>query len=108
MFKCLLTFTGANNIDNGVTYLHEEVLPVLSAQRGYRGVLASAARSEGVFWVLSLWDLTHRRKRPKHVHRCGWSGLPLSIRGRCALADNEVCGQFHTTGQRPPAVGAFQ
>jgi hypothetical protein len=56
MFTRLWTFTGTNNIDNGVTYLRDEVLPVLSLQRGYRGVTASAARSEGVLGILSLWD----------------------------------------------------
>jgi hypothetical protein len=69
MFTRLWTFTGTNNIDNGVTYLRDEVLPVLSLQRGYRGVTASAARSEGVLGILSLWDTeTDReseRQRPR-------------------------------------------
>ena len=56
MFTRLWTFTGASNIDSGVAYLRDEVLPVLNSQRGYRGVLASAARSEGVLGILSLWD----------------------------------------------------
>jgi hypothetical protein len=54
MFTRLWTFTGASNIDSGVAYLRDEVLPVLNSQRGYRGVLASAARSEGVLGILSL------------------------------------------------------
>jgi heme-degrading monooxygenase HmoA len=56
MFTRLLTFTGTDNIDAGVTYLRDEVLPVLHAQRGYRGVTASASRSERVIGILSLWD----------------------------------------------------
>jgi hypothetical protein len=56
MFTRLLTFTGTDNIDAGVTYLREEVLPVLHTQRGYRGVTASASRSERVIGILSLWD----------------------------------------------------
>jgi hypothetical protein len=47
-FTRLWTFTGASDIDSGVAYLRDEVLPVLNPQRGYRGVLASAAQSEGV------------------------------------------------------------
>jgi heme-degrading monooxygenase HmoA len=56
MFTRLLTFTGTDNIDAGVTYLRDEVLPVLHAQRGYRGVTASASQSERVIGILSLWD----------------------------------------------------
>jgi heme-degrading monooxygenase HmoA len=56
MFTRLLTFTGTDNVDAGVTYLRDEVLPVLHAQRGYRGVTASASRSERVIGILSLWD----------------------------------------------------
>jgi hypothetical protein len=56
MFTRLLTFTGTDNIDAGVTYLRDEVLPVLHAQRGYGGVTASASRSERVIGILSLWD----------------------------------------------------
>jgi hypothetical protein len=56
MFTRLLTFTGTDNIDAGVTYLRDEVLPVLHAQRGYHGVTASASRSERVIGILSLWD----------------------------------------------------
>lgn len=56
MFTRLLTFTGTDNIDAGVTYLRDEVLPVLHAQRGYRGVTASASPSERVIGILSLWD----------------------------------------------------
>ena len=56
MFTRLLTFTGTDNIDAGVTYLRDEVLPVLHAQRGYRSVTASASRSERVIGILSLWD----------------------------------------------------
>ena len=42
MHTRLLTFRGATNIDAGVDYLRDEVLPVLNSQRGYRGVSASA------------------------------------------------------------------
>lgn len=56
MFTRLLTFTGANDVDGGVTYLRQEALAVLNAQRGYRGVSASGDRARGVLGILSLWE----------------------------------------------------
>lgn len=56
MHTRLLTFEGATDIDGGTTYLREEVVPILSAQHGYRGVTASANRSANVFAVLSVWE----------------------------------------------------
>ena len=56
MHTRLLTFSGATNIDAGVSYLRDGVVPLLDAQRGYRGVSASADRAGEIFSVLSLWD----------------------------------------------------
>ena len=56
MHPRLLTFSGATNIDAGVDYLRDEVVPVLNAQRGYRGVSASADRPAATLSILSLWD----------------------------------------------------
>jgi hypothetical protein len=61
MYTRLLTFTGATNIDAGVDYLREQVLPVLNAQRGYRGVTASGDRGAGTLHILSLWDTEEDR-----------------------------------------------
>jgi len=56
MHTRLVSFTGAKNIDQGVSYLREEVVPNLNAQHGYRGATASADRSGGVLSILSLWE----------------------------------------------------
>jgi heme-degrading monooxygenase HmoA len=56
MYTRLLTFTNATDIDAGVDYLAEEVMPVLDGQRGFRGVSASGDRSAAVLTILSLWD----------------------------------------------------
>lgn len=56
MYTRLLTFKGATDIDGGVTYLREEVLPLINAQHGYRGVSASGDRARGVLGILSLWE----------------------------------------------------
>ena len=56
MYARLLTFSGASDIDGGVTYLRQEVLSILNAQRGYRGISASADRARGLLGILSLWE----------------------------------------------------
>ncbi len=56
MHTRVLTFTGAKNIDGGVDFLRQSVVPVLNEQKGYRGVNASADRSAGVLAILSLWE----------------------------------------------------
>jgi|SRR5215471_11116272 len=56
MFTRLLTFTGATDIDAGVDYLAREAMPILEAQKGFRGVSASADREAGVLTILSLWE----------------------------------------------------
>ena len=61
MYTRLISFTGATDIDAGVDYLRDEVLPVLNAQRGYRGVTASGDRAAGVLHILSLWETEEDR-----------------------------------------------
>ncbi len=56
MYTRLLTFNRATDIDAGVAYLRNEVLPVLNSQHGFRGVSASADRSGAVLGILSLWE----------------------------------------------------
>jgi hypothetical protein len=56
MFARVLTFSGAQNIDEGARFVREEAVPVLRQQHGYRGASVSADRSAGVLSVLSLWD----------------------------------------------------
>jgi hypothetical protein len=56
MYTRLLTFTGVKDIDAGVDYLAREAMPILEAQRGFRGVSASADRAAGVLTILSLWE----------------------------------------------------
>jgi heme-degrading monooxygenase HmoA len=56
MFTRIVTFTGATDIDAGMRYLQNTVAPLLREQTGFRGVTASANRSEGVLAVLSVWE----------------------------------------------------
>src|SRR5712692_5983062 len=56
MHARVITFSGAKNIDDGLTFLKEKVMPIVTGQKGYRGISASADRQGGVFGVLSLWE----------------------------------------------------
>ena len=56
MYNRVLTFTGAKNIDDGVAFVRDNVVPILQEQKGYRGVTASADRDGGVLGVLSMWE----------------------------------------------------
>jgi heme-degrading monooxygenase HmoA len=56
MYTRLLTFSGIKDIDGALSYLREKVQPVVSGQKGYRGMAASADRSQGIFGVISLWE----------------------------------------------------
>lgn len=56
MHTRVLTFVGAKNIDDGITFVREQAVPVLKGLKGYRGMTASADRAGGVLGVLSLWE----------------------------------------------------
>jgi heme-degrading monooxygenase HmoA len=56
MFTRVVTFTGATDIDAGLRYLQDTVVPLLREQNGFRGVTASADRQGAVLGVLTLWE----------------------------------------------------
>jgi hypothetical protein len=56
MHARLTTVTGATEIDKGVVYLRDSVLPQVQQQKGFGGLSASANRSTGLVLVLALWE----------------------------------------------------
>lgn len=56
MFTRVVTFTGAEDLDGGVVFVRDEVMPLMSQQHGFRGLTVSVDRSGAVLGVLSLWD----------------------------------------------------
>jgi hypothetical protein len=57
------TLRGATNPDNATAYLHENVLPLLHQQAGYRGGMTSVDRAGAVVGVISLLEnKTHSRR----------------------------------------------
>lgn len=66
-YASIATFVGASNIDEGVTFVAEEVAPLLRQQKGYRGLTASADRAGGVFGMLTLWESAADRDAAESV-----------------------------------------
>lgn len=56
MHARVTTVTGASDIDGGVTFLRDQVVPQMRQQKGFRGLSAAGDRAAGVVTVLSLWD----------------------------------------------------
>jgi heme-degrading monooxygenase HmoA len=50
-----VTFRGARNIDAAVAYIRDDVLPMMSAQHGFRGISVSADTEGEVLGALSMW-----------------------------------------------------
>jgi heme-degrading monooxygenase HmoA len=63
----VITFSGAKNIDDGLTFLQEKAMPLVSDQQGYRGLTASADRQGGVFAILSLWETDADRQASENA-----------------------------------------
>lgn len=47
---------GATNVDGGIEYMKNEVIPGLRQQKGYRGLSISGDRAAGVLNILALWE----------------------------------------------------
>lgn len=50
------TSTGASDIDAGIDFVRDQVVPQLQQQKGFRGLSASADRSTGRVHVLTMWE----------------------------------------------------
>lgn len=55
MYARVNTFTGVTDVDAVVNFLQES-LSVVHAQRGYKGMVGSVDRANGVMGLLTLWE----------------------------------------------------
>ena len=55
MYARVITLTGVQDFDAAIGVLRE-ALPTVQAQRGYKGMTASADRSSGLLGILSMWE----------------------------------------------------
>ena len=56
MYARIVQSNAASDIDGGVVFVRDTVVPIIRQQHGYRGLFVSADRAAKVFAVLSLWD----------------------------------------------------
>ena len=104
MHTRIVSFTDAKDIDGGVTYLRDKVIPMLSQAQGYRGATASADRHHAVFAVLSLWDTAEARDATEGALQTARTEALDIVGGELHV---ELYEQFVAEiGQRPPAPGA--
>lgn len=55
MFVRITTVTGARNLDAGIEYLRQEVVPQLRGQNGFRGLAVSGDPVTGLAHILAQW-----------------------------------------------------
>jgi heme-degrading monooxygenase HmoA len=56
MHARLTNVTGASDIDRGLTFVADQVVPQMQQQKGFRGLSAAGDRAGGVGTVLTLWE----------------------------------------------------
>src|SRR5258708_23909924 len=101
MYGRIVTITGAKNIDGGISFLRENLLPVISDQKGYRGLSVSVDRPGGVLGVLSLWDTVAERD-------ASWDALAQRRQEGLGIIGGPLGPQNHQPrcpgkGHQPPA-----
>jgi heme-degrading monooxygenase HmoA len=56
MHARIINVTGASDIDGGLTFLADRVVPQMQQQKGFRGLSVAGDRDAGDVRVLTLWD----------------------------------------------------
>ena len=104
MHTRVVNFTGATDIDAGVSLLQDKVLPAMRDQKGYRGLTASADRAGGVFGVLSLWDTAEDREASDSMLAPTRQEAAEVIGGEMKVEKYELL--VAEVGQEPPGPGS--
>lgn len=103
MYVRVITFSGANNIDEGVAHVRDNVIADLNAQRGYQGLTVSADRSNKIVGILSLWETDRDREASENaLAKDRQEGLEI-IGGTMAVENFE---QLVAEMAEPPLVGS--
>lgn len=102
MFTRIVTFTGATDIDAGLRYLEDTVVPLLREQKGLRGVTASVDRSGAVMGVLTLWETEADRDASESPLGKARAEAQRVIGGEVTV---EYFEELLVEMDRPPAVG---
>src|SRR5258708_3217506 len=104
MYARIVTITGAKNIDGGISFLRENLLPVISDQKGDRGLSVSVDRPGGGLGGLSLWDTGAERD-------ASWDALAQRRQGGLGIIGGQLGVQNYEQlllelGDKPPAPGS--
>jgi heme-degrading monooxygenase HmoA len=102
MFTRTVTFTGATDLDAGLSYLRDTVVPLLRQQNGLRGISASVDRSGGVMGVLTVWDSEAARDASESPMGKVRAEAQRVIGGEVTV---EYFEELLVVTDRPPAVG---
>src|SRR5690348_6822704 len=104
MHARVMTFNGAKNIDDGVVFVREKAMPVVSEQPGYAGLTVSADRGGAVFGILSLWESeADRTASESALNAIRQEGLGL-IGGELTIENFEEV--LVDLGDTPPGPGS--
>ncbi len=102
MFTRTVTFIGVKDVDAGVAYLRDKAVPELAQQKGYKGVIASVDRANGVFGVLSLWETEADREASESPTSKVRDAAQKAIGGQMSVERFE---ELFVDVERPPEVG---
>jgi heme-degrading monooxygenase HmoA len=102
MYSRVSTFTGVTDID-ALLGLVREAVPAMRAQRGYKGLTASADRAAGVVGVLSMWETEADRDASE-------SGMAKEREGAASEVGATLTVENYEEGvvlmSKPPKLGA--
>lgn len=105
MHARLLTWRHAKNIDDGVAYLREKVMPTIDGLSGFRGLGASADRAGEILGVLSLWETEGDREASFEALSSARREATDIVGGELTLESLE---QLVTeVGSAPPSEGSW-
>jgi heme-degrading monooxygenase HmoA len=102
MYCRVSTLTGVSDIDKFLGHLGE-ALPGMRAQRGYKGLAASADRAAGLVGVLTLWETEADRDASESAMAKDREGAASAVGAQLTVANYE---EAVVLMNKPPALGA--
>jgi heme-degrading monooxygenase HmoA len=104
MFARMITYSGAKNIDDGITFVREKALPTVQEQKGYRSLSASVDRANGVLGILSLWETEADRDASQSALASVREDGQHIIGGELEV---ETAEELFSEVAQPPGPGAY-
>jgi heme-degrading monooxygenase HmoA len=102
MFSRISTLTGVSDVETFLGLLREAV-PEMRAQRGYKGLSASADRAAGLVAVLSLWETEADRDASESAMAKDREGAASEVGAKVTVDNYE---EVVILMSKPPALGA--